>query len=99
MILSRESLLAFALALMLVGPTAAAERPQVVLVIEQNDAAGQALGSLLRKELRDQIDFRLFSYASESLGNPIFKGRLVASLSKARLVVSVGNNPTGLALG
>lgn len=76
---------------------AAAEPMPMVLMVEESDVTGQALGRLLEAQLKDKAQMRWVSYSAESLGDPLYKGKLLAALTASRLVVSVGNQPTSLA--
>jgi ABC-type uncharacterized transport system substrate-binding protein len=73
-------------------------QPPAILLVERADARGQALGHLLEAQLKGKVQFRSLSYSEEQLGDPIFKGRLVASLAAAELVIPVGDASTNLAL-
>ena len=82
----------------LARPAAAASAPMVAILVDRSDADGRALGRLLADRLKDQVDLQWLDYSAESRGNPIEKGRLLASMAATRLVVSVGDEPTAFAL-
>lgn len=82
----------------LMGMRTAAAASPVIIVVEAEDEAGRALGDILEKDLAGKTEVRALVYSADSIANPIFKGRLLAALSRAKLVVPVGDSSTGLAL-
>ncbi|MBI3548609.1 MAG: hypothetical protein HY078_06100 [Elusimicrobia bacterium] len=77
----------------------AAGTPTVVVFLEQDDERSQRIGGIVQSRLKEKADVRWFPYSTENMSNPIYRGRLIASLSHAQLVVAIGDNPTGLVLG
>jgi hypothetical protein len=86
------------LAACLARPAAADSAPLVTIIVDRADAEGQALGRQLAKRLKDRADVQWLDYSASSRGNPVEKGRLLASMAAAGLIVPVGNEPTSFAL-
>jgi hypothetical protein len=87
---------------LILGPpiaAAAAELPKATLLLERGDPGGGALGGLLKSRLRGLVELNTVLIAEDSLADPIRKGRLLAALSGRRLVIPVGDEATGFALG
>lgn len=80
----------------LAAPLAA--QAQVVILVAGDDPASQAVARDVRGALLPQVDSRWLEFTGGELGDPIAKGRLVASLQASRLVVSVGDSATRVAL-
>ncbi len=79
------------------GLRLAAAQPQTaVAVVEAQDAAGRKLGQRVEKELGGGVRLRWLTYSEDQLGDPIYKGKLIAALEKARLVVAVGDDAAQL---
>lgn len=79
--------------------TATAQPPMAVLVVEEGNARSQAVGRMLEKELDRRVQLRRLSYSARGLEDPITRGKLLATLAAARLIVAIGNEPTALVLG
>lgn len=95
----KNLLTVLAIAVGLALPTAAAAAPAVAILVDGADGDSQALGRLLANDLKkEHVDFQWLDYAAEKRGDPIYKGKLLASLAAAPLVVSVGDEATSLAL-
>lgn len=73
-----------------VGPAAAA--PPAMLVIEQQDARARKLAALIAQRLEGQVSLRQVEYSEPEMGDPIYKGRLVARLESAAIVIGVGDD-------
>lgn len=63
------------------------------------ESDGQHLARLLETELQGKVALRRVSYSDRELADPIAKGRLVASLESAKLVVALGDESSRLVLG
>jgi len=70
-----------------------------LLVVDRSDKAGEALGRLMESRLKGRIELRSVSYARDQLADPIYKGKILATLASSRLVIPIGNGPTGFVLG
>ncbi len=91
----RRALLALIALAGLAGFTAAP--PPVVLLTEGGDPASEALAVAVQKRLAPSHAVRRVGFARAQLDDPIEKGRLVASLTEAGVVVAVGDAAVELA--
>lgn len=91
-------LFAAALAAACLAGSSTAAPPQPVLLVERGDASGRELGRLVRERLAAGGGLKWVDYSAAELGDPIHRGKLLAALGEARLLVPIGDEPTGLVL-
>lgn len=76
----------------------AAQLPTAVLVVEEGDVVGQHLGRLVERRLQGEVRIRWIVYSETELADSIYKGKFLATLQAARLVVAIGDDSALLAL-
>ena len=83
-----------ALILLVLGAFAgsAAGAPAAILVVERQDARARKLAGLIAQRLQGRASIRQVEYAETDVGDPIYKGRLVARLESSALVIGVGDD-------